>query len=419
MSLAPEDNARMAVPDHVGGAARRDGGHVPLLVIGAGPYGLSTAAHAKRHGIEPLVVGEAMGFWRRNMPVGMLLRSGTDWHLDAAGVATFEAYLVERGIDPSTVPPVPLRTFIEYADWFCARNGIEPQLTLVTALAKADASFQADFEDGSRMTADAVVAAPGIARFPVIPKWVPASLPEPRWSHTSVLVRFDRLRDARVLIVGGRQSAFEWAALLAEARAARVHVVHRHDLPRFEVSDWTFVDQLMDDTVRVPGWFRRLPASERDAIAQRFWGEGRLKLEPWLTARLPEGVVHPWPRTDVASARELPSGEIDVELSSGERLRVDHVVLATGYRPNLANVPYLRPLLDRIDTTDGFPALDEHFQTSVPGLFMPGFVSTRDFGPFFGFVRGCPAAATLIVAGLRARLGRPVATRAAAGETRS
>ena len=57
-------------------------------------------------------------------------------------------------------------------------------------------------------------------------------------------------------------------------------------------------------------------------------------------------------------------------------------------------------LLDRIDTVDGFPVLDERFQTSVPGLFMSGFVATRDFGPFFGFVRGCPAAATLIVAAL-------------------
>jgi hypothetical protein len=42
----------------------------------------------------------------------------------------------------------------------------------------------------------------------------------------------------------------------------------------------------------------------------------------------------------------------------------------------------------------------------VPDLFMPGFVATRDFGPFFGFVRGCPAAAALIVAGLLDRPGK-------------
>jgi hypothetical protein len=58
--------------------------------------------------------------------------------------------------------------------------------------------------------------------------------------------------------------------------------------------------------------------------------------------------------------------------------------------------------------------LDDHFQTSVPGLFMPGFVATRDFGPFFGFVRGCPAAATLIVAAL---LDREARLEAAPGDT--
>jgi FAD-dependent urate hydroxylase len=371
--------------------------------VGAGPYGLSTAAHAKRHGIEPLVVGEPMAFWRRNMPEGMLLRSGTDWHMDADGIDTFEAFLRERGDDPADIPPVPIKTFLDYADWFCGRTGIEPRATLVTSIEQLDGGLAIEFDEGARVTAEAVVAAPGIANFPVIPEWIPASLPDSHWSHTSALVEFEPLRSARVLIVGGRQSAFEWAALLAEAGAARVDVVHRHDAPSFETSDWTFVDELMDNTVSIPGWFRRLPDAEREAIAQRFWGEGRLKLEPWLTARLPDRVVHRRSRAEVVRCGELPSGEVEVELSTGERLVVDHVVLATGYRPELANVPYLWPLLDRIETADGYPVLDDHFQTSVAGLFMPGFVATRDFGPFFGFVRGCPAAATLIVSGLRQR----------------
>jgi Pyridine nucleotide-disulphide oxidoreductase len=264
-----------------------ESGHTPLLVIGAGPYALSTAAHAKRQGLDPLVAGEPMGFWRGHMPERMLLRSGTDWHLDADGIETFEAFLAERGVDPAEVPPVPLGTFLEYTDWFCARTGIDPRRTFVARLEKTNGRFVAEFDDGSRLSADAVVAAPGIAPFPVIPDWVPASLPESRWSHTSTLVEFEHLEGARVLIVGGRQSAFEWAALLAEAGAASVHVVHRHDPPAFEASHWSFVDELMDTTIRVPGWFRGLPAAERDAIAGRFWAEGRLKLEPWLTPRLP------------------------------------------------------------------------------------------------------------------------------------
>jgi hypothetical protein len=63
-------------------------------------------------------------------------------------------------------------------------------------------------------------------------------------------------------------------------------------------------------------------------------------------------------------------------------------------------VPYLTEVLGDIEVADGFPVLDETFQTSVPGLYLPGFTGTRDFGPFFGFTKACPAAATLVTQGL-------------------
>ena len=89
-----------------------------------------------------------------------------------------------------------------------------------------------------------------------------------------------------------------------------------------------------------------------------------------------------------------------MELSDGTELAVDRIVLATGYKADLARVPYLTEVLPLVATADGFPLLDDAFQTSLPGLFMPGFTATRDFGPFFGFTKGCPAAADLVVRGL-------------------
>jgi hypothetical protein len=86
-----------------------------------------------------------------------------------------------------------------------------------------------------------------------------------------------------------------------------------------------------------------------------------------------------------------------VELSTGRRLAVDYVVLATGYKPDMRKVPYLSGVVDRLELADGFPVLDEHFQSSLPGLFITGFPATRDFGPFFGFVRGCPAATRVVL----------------------
>ena len=95
-----------------------------LLVIGAGPYGVATAAPAIDRGIDTIVVGGPMAFWKQHMPEGMFLRSGPDWHLDAAGVHTLEAFLQEEGIAPNDVDPVPIRVFLDYATWFQDNKGV-------------------------------------------------------------------------------------------------------------------------------------------------------------------------------------------------------------------------------------------------------------------------------------------------------
>ena len=377
-------------------------------MIGAGPYGLATAAYAKRAGIEELVVGKPMAFWYESMPTGMFLRSGPDWHLDAAGKHTLMAYLKESGIEPSEVDPLPVGLFIDYAEWFQKKAGVEVLPDLVRKLSKPNSHFEATLESGRRVTASTVVAAPGITHFTVIPEWVEQCLSPERWSHTCHLVRFDDLRGKRCLIVGGRQSAFEWGALLADEGAEEVHIVYRHDPPAFSASDWSFVDNLMELTLTVPGWFHNLPADEREAIAKRFWAEGRLKLEPWFAPRLDKPSVHRWPHASVTACREVPGGEVEVkvELSNGTRLVVDYVILATGYKADMTKVPYLSGVIDRLKFTDGFPILDEHFQSSLEGLFITGFPATRDFGPFFGFVRGCPVAARLTIAGVTKALNQ-------------
>jgi thioredoxin reductase len=275
---------------------------------------------------------------------------------------------------------------------------------------RSDGKLEATLENGQRLRADAVVAAPGVEPFTRAPSWPERLLPPERYSHTSQLARLERFAGARVLIVGGRQSAFETAALLAERGAERVDIVHRHDPPSFTTADWGFVEPLIEASVRWPGWFRALPSAEREAIDRRFWAEGRLKLEPWLAPRLARPEIRRWPNATVTSSVRLAGGAIAARLSSGEALHVDHVILATGYQADLTRVPYLAGVLDDVQLADGFPVLDERFQTSVPGLFITGFAATRDFGPFFGFVRGATAAATIIAGGpIESAAARPPA----------
>ncbi len=85
-------------------------------------------------------------------------------------------------------------------------------------------------------------------------------------------------------------------------------------------------------------------------------------------------------------------------LDVGATLVVDHVTLGTGYKVDLARVPFLAAgnLLDRIGASNGAPVLDERLQTSIPGLFMTSMAAIAEFGPFFAFTVSARASAQLI-----------------------
>jgi FAD-dependent urate hydroxylase len=366
-----------------------------LLVIGAGPYGYAAAAFARENGMHVRMVGRPMAFWREQMPAGMFLRSGIDWHLDAAGEHTFEAYFEDRGLRREELEPIPLAVFLDYTEWFREHKALSAEERLLSGLARADGSFIATFEDGSTIAADTVLAAPGIRHFPCLPHWYDA-IPPDRRAHTSDLVSFDDLAGSRVVVIGGRQSAYEWAALLCDHGAERVDVVHRHATPAFARVSWAFVDPHIEQTLAHRGWWRCLPADQQQAIAATFWQVGRLTLEQWLVPRLSPDVVFSHPGREVTDVA-VNEREVTLQLSDGQARPADFVVFASGYKADLASVPYLAPILEEVSVTDGFPDLSEGFETSVPGLFMTGFVSTRDFGPFFGFTKGCPASARIAV----------------------
>ena len=368
-----------------------------LLVIGAGPYGYAAAAHARTRGVHTRIVGRPMSFWREQMPADMYLRSGRDWTLDADGTHSFAAYFEEHGLDPVRHDPIPISVFLDHTEWFREQKELDVEEVMVESLTAHDGRFEAVMGDGSTITAERVLAAPGIAHFSHLPAWY-AEVPADRRSHTSERVDFDDLAGARVAVIGGRQSAYEWAALLSDHGADRVDVIHRHDTPAFEKVSWAFVNAYVEQTEAERGWWRSLPETRRQEITLEFWRVGRLTLEPWLTPRLLPDVVTSRPRTRVVSVEAVDSGPVRLSLSDGDRIEVDHLIAASGYRCDLAAVPYLAGVLDRVSVTDGFPDLSPGFETSLPGLYLTGFAATRDFGPFYGFTKGCPSAARIAVA---------------------
>jgi len=370
---------------------------IAFLIIGAGPFGLAMAVQARELGIDHVVLGQPMDFWKRHMPAGMVLRSGCDWHLDPTERHTFERFLETRGQKPSDVEPLSLNFYLEYAEWFQKINDIHARPLRVTRLDERDGRFEARLDDGTVLTAKRVLLAPGFRSFAHIPDELAALLPAELSSHTCDCAAPDRFAGQRVLIVGGRQSAFECAALLAEAGASAVHVCHRHDTPAFIASDWSWVDPLLQRIGSEPGWYRGLSDPEREALNARFWAEGRLKLEPWLGPRLRHQAITIRPKTRVVDS-EQSGGALCVRLDTGDTIEVDHILYATGYKVNLQRVPFLKAgnLIGRIECRDGFPVLDNFLQTTVPSLFVTSLPAARDFGLFFAFTAAVRASARIV-----------------------
>jgi FAD-dependent urate hydroxylase len=380
-----------------------------LLIVGAGPFGLSLAAYARQHGIDYTLVGRPMEFWQKHMPRGMHLRSACDWHLDPGNVSTIERFLELRSQTPTDVEPLSLQFYLEYTQWFQEQQQIAALPLYVERLDYVDGEvyrYHAALEDGRVIRARHIALAVGFTYFKHLPADLVALLPEGRFSHTCDLVEFEALRGKRCLILGGRQSAFEWAALLREAGAAAVHLSHRHPSPAFAAADWSWVGLLVDRIAQDPGWFRNLPAQEQASVGQRLWAEGRLKVEPWLAARVQHPTISLWPRTQLVACDPQPGGELVAQLDSGERLVVDHVILATGYKVNIGQVPFLANgnIAAALMTRNGFPVLDEQFQTNLPGLFITSMAANQDFGPFFGFTIATRASAALVGAAVAAEI---------------
>ena len=377
-----------------------------LLIVGAGPYGLGIAAYAKTLGVDPLVVGRPMAFWREDMPHGMFLRSSWDWQYDPNNVNTIETWLRETGRSKESIDPFPLADYIEFATWFEVVSGVSPvDLAIQRIDLRPDGRYDAVFVDGSIVTAKNVVLALGFAYFDYVPEELQVILPAENVVHTVHYVDFSDAPGQRYAIVGGRQSAYEWAALLHEAGAASVDVIHRHRTPRFVPADWSWTTPVVERIATEPQWFRELDDAQKRKVAFRLWIEGRSKLEPWLAPRIAHRNVRSRPGRTIGGSEVGPGGEIGLTLDNADRLDVDKVVLATGYRTDIQNVPMLAAgnILEHIESANGSPVLDSTFQMSTPGLYATSMMATSEFGPLFAFTVAVRASSRVVADAVRQR----------------
>ena len=370
-----------------------------VAIIGAGPYGLAAAAHLRAAKIETHVFGEAMEFWTKQMPEGMIVRSIWEaCHIsDPHRALTMDGFAAAAG---RRIPqPVPLADFVDYGRWFQQQAVPDLDSRRVVRIERAGRGFRLLLDDGESFHVQRVVVAAGIAKFSRRPELFD-DFPAELVSHTSAHRKLDGFRGKKVAVVGGGQSALESAALLHET-GAEVEVIARQ--PRINWLDqkarWLKSDAnpfrrlLYPPTdvgppglnwiVATPALFRVLPRETQEWVAYR---SIRPAGSGWLVPRLRTVPIR---ISQQVTAARASGDRVALKLDDGSERQVDHVMLATGYRVDVSRYPFLPPeLLKEMHIVNGYPQLTRGFESSVAGLHFLGATGARSFGPVCRFVSG-------------------------------
>ena len=400
---------------------------IDVAIIGAGPYGLSMAAHLRARNVPYRQFGIPMRLWRSSMPKGMNLKSRpfASNLSDPAGTHTLEAFCKEtsRSYEPAGLP-VPLDTFVAYGQWFQSDLGLDVEESLVSDVVQRDGGFELTAGSG-QVIARKVVVAIGVEHFAHVPG-VLSELPKELCTHSSAHADPAAFREREVVIVGAGQSALELAGLARE-NGAQVTLLASHGVV------WSAEEKHLPapllERVKSPagglgdGWrlwayaslphvFRLLPTDIRVSKAWTVLGPaGAGWLRDRVEGQLPilTGHTLKWAKPAGGVVR-LGGTEPD---GTSFELAADHVVAATGYRVELSRLTFLsEPIRSGLRTFGSSPAVGLDYQSSIAGLYFIGPAAAASFGPVMRFVYGSrhPAAtvASRLAAGSRSA-SRPAA----------
>jgi cation diffusion facilitator CzcD-associated flavoprotein CzcO len=384
-----------------------------VAIIGAGPYGLSIAAHLRSHGIQYRIFGTPMDTWRHHVPAGMLLKSdGFASSLsDPDGKGTLAAYCAAHGLPyDDTHTPVILENFNEYALDFQQRFVPDLEDRQVVSVDKAGNRFTLKLDNDETVSADFVVNAVGITHFARMPQEL-AQLPADFVTHSSAHHDLSSFAGRDVTVVGAGSSAIDIATLLHEA-GAKTSLIARSDSLRFSTppapgsrSRWQRLRHPSSGLgpglrswlfQKVPSLFRFLPGNVRLTLIRRHLGPQAAGV---MKARFDAGVtVALGQRVERATVTD---GRVTLTLrtSSGAQRQVvtEHVIAATGYWPDVDRLTYLnQSLRSSVKTHAKMPVVSRNFESSVAGLYFVGYPSVNSFGPLMRFMVGAEYVAPAI-----------------------
>ena len=391
-----------------------------VLVIGAGPFGLSISTHLRQRGVEHMIVGRPMDTWRTHMPLGMFLKSEPYGSVFSAATKGYDIATYSRlhGFDDyvDRVGPLSIERFLGYADWFTEQLVPDVRDLTVTSVTPRDGGFKVEFAEECPVFARQVIIATGLLPYAHIPSEL-SGLPSDLMTHSSAHHRLDQFRGRRVAVIGAGQSALQTGALLHEA-GADVQVIARKQQIFWE-TQMPKEARLLDYITRPPtklceGWgcvvadspeaFRLLPESIRISKALRSFGP---KGSWWLRDRV-EGVVEVLTGHQLKWAEPQGSGvRLHLDGPKQSSIEADHVIAGTGFRVDVSRLSFLsEDIRAGLVTRANCPLVNRVGESTVPGLYFAGAHTAVSLGPGMRFISGTHHTAAKLARSLARRAHR-------------
>ena len=388
-----------------------------VAIIGAGPHGLSLAAHLAAKGVDFRIFGKPMTTWSEHMPKTMTLKSdGFATNLSAPSPdSTLKAWSARNGVPYADQGlPIPLDTFLAYAGWFQKRyvRGVEP--LNVTRLAQQGDDFRLTLESGEEVHAKSVVLAVGITWFEHTPQ-VLSALPAELRSHSAAHRDAAQFKGKDVAVIGAGSSAIDLAHLLHEQGAkprivARASHIEYNKIP--DAADETLIGRTLRPASGIGRGWRSLFCAEAPLLFYRLPQNLKRRaidshMHPaagWFMREKVEGTIAMSLGRSLTGAK-AGNGRATLTLTNRagetEALSFDHVIAATGYKMDMRRVPFLpQSLVARMAEADGTPILSDSFETPVPKLYAVGPAALESFGPLMRFMVGAEFAAPRVASRL-------------------
>jgi FAD-dependent urate hydroxylase len=391
-----------------------------IVIVGAGPYGLSVAAHLRRYGLPFRIFGSPMQTWRSNMPAGMFLKSeGRASSLsEPSGSYTLRSHCEHYGLSYGEHGvPVPLETFSDYGLKFQLRFVPDVEDTRVLALHRSSHGYELQTATGSCLrprawSSPSGSAISGIFRggWPICPEsWsrtrrtIGASARSPAGTSRSSVAGSRRSRPPRWPVSKAPTSTSSrasrgWSGTTCRSKG----LVHWRSGCAVRRLASATAGGCGSTPIR-RGAFHRLPERMRvRAVRTALGPAGAWWLKERVLGQLP-----------VLTGHTVLSAEAD-----GDRLRLrvqrddgrvidqttEHLIAGTGYRVDLSRLSFLGDQLRwRLRLVAGAPALSSSFEASAPDLYFVGLASAHSFGPAMRFLYGADYSARRLVRHLLAR----------------